>query len=333
MGVELTTDYLGLKLVNPLIVAACPLTREISHVEQLEQAGAAAVVMYSLFAEQVDGDKLHSLDVAADASVRKTRQAPLAHEYAVGIDTYLKNLELAKKAVDIPMIGSLNGTDIGDWIHYARLIEQAGADALELNVYFVPTDPKMTGSQVEERYLEIVAAVRAEVKIPLTVKLGPFFSSLPNMAARLEALGIDGLVLFNRFIQPDIDVKALEIAPRLTLSSRSDLRLPLRWIGILRSQLSVSLASSSGAHCAEDVAKLILAGADVVSMASALMRHGPGLITTILKELTEYMAEENFSSISEMRGFVQQRPGVDSTLFERANYIRSIISYDDESNS
>lgn len=330
MGVDLTTEYLGLALGNPLVVAACPLTREISQIERLEQAGAAAVVMYSLFAEQVENDRLRKTDHAKSSRPPGQTDTPLPHDYVVGIDGYLKGIELAKKSVKIPVIGSLNGSDLGDWMQYARLIEQAGADALELNVYFVPTDPNMTGSQVEERYIEIVAAVRGQVKIPVAVKLGPFFSSLPNMAARLNAEGVDGLVLFNRFLQPDIDVNTLEVSPRLTLSTRNELRLPLRWIAILRKQLPLSLAASSGAHCAEDVAKLILAGADVVSMASALLRNGPGHLTTVLDELADYMADENFDSIADMRGFVQRRPGADASAFERANYIKSIISYDDE---
>lgn len=330
MGVDLTTEYLGLTLSNPLIVAACPLTREIVQIERLEQAGASAAVMYSLFAEQVESDRLRQTDRAKSFSPEGQADSPLPQDYVVGIDEYLKNIELAKKAVKIPMIGSLNGSDLGDWMQYARLIEQAGADALELNVYFVPTDPNMTGSQVEERYIEIVAAVRSQVKIPVAVKLGPFFSSLPNMAARLNAEGINGLVLFNRFLQPDVDINTLEVSPRLTLSTRAELRLPLRWIAILRKQLTLSLAASSGVHCAEDAAKLILAGADVVSMASALLRNGPGYITTVLDELADYMADENFESIADMRGFVQRLPGTDATAFERANYVKSIISYDDE---
>ncbi len=330
MGVDLTTEYLGLTLSNPLIVAACPLTREISQIERLEQAGASAAVIFSLFAEQVENDRLHQTDRAEPASRNSPSESPLPQKYVVGIDEYLKNIELAKKAVKIPVIGSLNGSDVGEWMQYARLIEQAGADALELNVYFVPTDPTMTGSQVEERYIDIVAAVRAQVKIPVAVKLGPFFSSLPNMAARLNAEAINGLVLFNRFLQPDVDINTLEVSPRLTLSTRDELRLPLRWIAILRSQLSLSLAASSGVHCAEDVAKLILAGADVVSMASALLRNGPGHVTVVLDELADYMADENFESVTDMRGFVQRRPGTDTTALERANYIKTIISYDDE---
>ncbi|MGI9519113.1 MAG: dihydroorotate dehydrogenase-like protein [Pirellulaceae bacterium] len=327
MGVDLTTNYLGLTLRNPLIVAACPLTRESQRVMELEQAGAAAAVMYSLFAEQVDSDPLSRIGHAA-TETGGVNVAPLPNDYVVGVDAYLKNIELTKKAVSIPIIASLNGSDLGDWINFAALMEQAGADALELNIYFVPTDPNTTGSQVEDRYCEIVAAVRDQIKIPLSVKLGPFFSSLPNFAGRLCDLGVNGLVLFNRFLQPDIDVDTLEVAPRLTLSSSDALRLPLRWIAILREQLPISLAASSGAHDATDVAKLILAGADVVSMESVLLEHGPHHVATVLEELTGWMEAHDFESIEQIRGAVMRRPGADPTAFERANYIKTIISYD-----
>ena len=330
MGIDLTTEYLGLTLSNPLIVAACPLTRENTRIEQLEQAGAAAAVMYSLFEEQVNSDPLRQLGLDASTTGRSRNVSPMPSDFAAGINGYLRSIELAKKSVQMPIIGSLIGSDMGAWIEYAELIESAGADALELNVYFVPTDVNMTGSQVEDQYIEIVAAVRDQIKIPLSVKLGPFFSSLPNMAARLNAEGIDGLVLFNRFLQPDVDVHTLEVMPRLTLSTRDELRLPLRWIAILRSQFSLSLAASSGAHCAEDVAKLILVGADVVSMASALLRNGPGHLTKVLDELVDYLAQGNFESIANLRGFVQRQPETDATAFERANYVKTIISYDDE---
>ncbi len=327
MGVDLTTTYLGLKLRNPLIVAACPLTRESQRIMELEQAGAAAAVMYSLFAEQVESDALsqigHGTTETGGVSV-----APLPQDYVVGVDDYLRNIELAKQSVSIPIIASLNGSDVGDWINFASLMEQAGADALELNIYFVPTDPDITGSQVEEQYYQIVAAVRDQIKIPLTVKLGPYFSSLPNLAKRLAEIGVDGLVLFNRFLQPDIDVDTLDVAPRLTLSSSGALRLPLRWIAILREQVSMSLAASSGAHTTRDVAKLILAGADVVSMASVLLENGPHHLTTLLEELAAWMEAREFASIEDFRGIVMRRPGADPTAFERANYIKTIISYD-----
>ena len=311
-----------------MIVAACPMTRETHQLEQLEQAGAAAAVMYSLFAEQVQRDALGHIGTQTDGPADITSPMPL--DYVGGLDDYLKHIELAKKAVSMPIIASLNGSQVGEWIRFAGLMEQAGADALELNVYFVPVDPNVTGSQVEQQYFEIVAAVREQVNIPLCVKLGPFFSSMPNMAVSLQKLGIDGLVLFNRFLQPDIDISTFEVSPRLTLSGREALRLPLRWIAILRTHLTLSLASSSGAHCADDVIKLLLAGADVVSMASALLRNGPRYLTTVIDELSAWMEEKEFKSINEIRGLVRQRPGFNPAVFERSNYIQSIISYDDD---
>lgn len=327
---DLTTKYLGLTLNSPLIVAACPLTREIHKIQQLEQAGASAAVVYSLFAEQLQNDPLSNIGRVTDRDPDSLNEMPLPSNYVGGIDAYLKLIELSRKSVAIPLIGSLNASDSGDWIQYARLMEQAGVDALELNVYFVPTDPAMTGAEVEEKYFEIVAAVREQIKIPLAVKLGPFFSSLPNMAARLNALGADGLVLFNRFLQPDIDVSTIQVSSKLNLSTRDELRLPLRWIAILRSQVALSLASSSGTHCGEDVVKLLLAGADVVSMASALLINGPGHLTIVLNDLQAYMSEKGIESVESMRGLAATRPGTNATAFERGNYIRMLNSYDSD---
>jgi dihydroorotate dehydrogenase (fumarate) len=330
--VDLGTTYLGLQLRNPLIVAACPLTRESHQLEQLEQAGAAAAVMYSLFAEQVEGDELSHIGMGEAASAPVVESAPLPGDYVGGIDDYLRHIELSRKAVKMPIIASLNGSRMGEWVNFARLMEQAGADALELNIYFVPTNPRYSGSDIEQQYCDIVAAVREQIRIPLTVKLGPFFSSLPNLAVRLESLGANGLVLFNRFLQPDIDIETFAVSPRLTLSTPEELRLPLRWIAILRSRVSLSLASSSGAHTSEDVIKLLLAGADVVSMASALLRNGPGHIATILEGITGWMQRKGFASVDDFRGLVHPRPGTSMTAFERSNYVQTIVSYngDDE---
>jgi len=313
-----------------MVVAACPLTRESVQLQQLEQAGASAAVLYSLFAEQVDADTLRHVGESPAKSSPADSKAPLPQDYVGGLDAYLRHIELSRNSVAMPIIASLNCSGMGDWVRFAKLIEQAGASALELNVYFVPTDPQVTGSQVEQQYFEIVAAVREQIKIPLAVKLGPFFSSIPNMAARMEDLGVNGLVLFNRFLQPDIDTQTFEVSPRLTLSSRAELRLPLRWIAILRSQVALSLAASSGAHCAEDAIKLLLAGADVVSMASALLRHGPDLLTTIMEEIEAWMRDKEFNSIDDFRGLVHPRSGTNSNAFERSNYIQTILSYDDE---
>ncbi len=329
MSANLSTQYLGLPLRNPLVVAACPLTREAYQLERLEQAGAAALVIYSLFAEQIQNDALRSFHEDAAGGALSAAE-PLPSDYVVGLDTYLQNIELAKKSVDVPIIASLNGSGLGDWIRFAPLMESAGADALELNIYFVPTDPDITGEQVEARYLELVAAVRETIRIPLSIKLGPFFSSLPNFARSLAAAGADGLVLFNRFLQPDIDVTTFEVTPRLVLSTRDELRLPLRWIAILRSQLSVSLAASSGTHTGEDAAKLLLAGADVVTMASALLKFGPEHLTTVLQELTAYLDAKGFATVDDMRGTLAPRHQESSTAFERANYIKTLMSYDEE---
>ncbi len=332
MGVDLETRYLGLTLANPLIVAACPLTRECTRLEKLEQAGAAAAVMYSLFAEQVESDALRQVGQKKTNSTGRNSSL-LAHEYVGGLDDYLRNIELAKKTVSMPIIGSLNGSGIGEWMRFARLIEQSGADALELNVYFVPTDPNQTGSQIEQQYYEIISAVRDQISIPLSVKLSPFFSSLPNFAARLADLGVNGLVLFNRFLQPDIDLETLDVMPRLRLSTRRELRLTLRWIAILRPHVDLSLCSSTGAHCGEDVAKLLLAGADAVSMASALLQHGPGYMSTVIDELTAFMESKGFTSVNDMRGLVLQRTDSDAAAFERANYIKTIASYEEDDQS
>lgn len=329
MGVDLGTRYLGLNLANPLIVAACPLTRECTRLEKLEQSGAAAAVMYSLFAEQVEADALRKIG-QKNPNSSHNNSSLVTHEYEIGLDQYLKNIELARKAVSMPIIGSLNGSGIGEWMRFARLIEQAGADALELNIYFVPTDPAQTGSQIEQRYFEIISAVRDQITIPLAVKLSPFFSSLPNFAVRLADLGVSGLVLFNRFMQPDIDLNTLDVAPRLRLSTRSELLLTLRWIAILRPLVGFSLCSSTGAHCGDDVAKLLLSGADAVSMASALLKHGPGYVETVINQLTAYMETKGFASVNDMRGFILQKTESDSTAFARANYIKTIASYEED---
>jgi dihydroorotate dehydrogenase (fumarate) len=332
MGVELQTKYLGLTLANPLIVAACPLTRETSRLEKLEQAGAAAAVMYSLFAEQVESDALRQI---GRKQLNSQSQDPslLAHDFVFDLDDYLRNIELAKKSVAMPIIGSLNGSGIGEWTRFASQIEQAGADALELNIYFVPTNPDLTATEIERKYFEMVSVVRDQITIPLAVKLSPFFSSLPNFAVRLADLGVNGLVLFNRFLQPDINLETLEVIPRLKLSTRQELNLTLRWIAILRPLVRFSLCSSTGAHCGDDVAKLLLAGADAVSMASALLQHGPGYISTVIEELSSFMEARGFASVDDMRGLVLQRTESDAAAFERANYIKTIASYEEDEDS
>jgi len=331
MSVDLTTQYLGLTLRNPLLVAPSPLTGQLHWLERLEEAGAAAVVMSSLFEEQIRKEEaelreqgLASVESYVEAIAGIARELD---ECNAGVDSYLRRIEMAKKTVSIPIIGSLNGAQRGTWTRFARLVQDAGADALELNIYFVPTDPAVSGAQVEQEYVDLVAEVRRQVSIPLAVKVGPFFSSLPNMATRLVAAGADGLVLFNRFLQPDIDLKTLDVVPRLILSSRDELRLPLRWIAILRDQLSVSIAGTSGAHFAEDVLKMLLAGADVVMLASVLIRHGPSAMTTLLEEVTNWLERMGFESVAQVRGLVSRSRASSPSAFERANYARALTSW------
>ena len=328
MTPDLKTTYLGLEIRNPLVVAACPLTREVHQIERLEQAGAGAAVMYSLFAEQVEDDSFRNIATGASGAAEVVEAGPLHREFAAGLDSYLRNIELAKKAVAMPLIGSLNGCGPGEWTRFAPLVEQSGADALELNVYFVPTDPKMTGLEVEARYLDIVADVRQQIKIPLAVKIGPFFSSIPNFATRLVEAGADGLVLFNRFLQPDVDIETFAVEPRLVLSTPDELRLPLRWIAILREQLAISLAATTGVHSAADVIKLLLVGTDAVMVASVLLKQGPDVIEQMIAELVEYLTTKDFPSISALRATVCHGHCSDPAAFERANYIKSLVSFE-----
>ncbi|HMP42041.1 MAG TPA: dihydroorotate dehydrogenase-like protein, partial [Roseiflexaceae bacterium] len=276
--IDLHTDYLGLRLKSPLVASASPLSKSIAGVRQLAAAGAAAIVLYSLFEEQISHES-RALDFFLDRGAHTHAEAltyfPELERYHVGPERYLEHLAAAKRAVDVPVIGSLNGHTTGGWVEYARLIEQAGADALELNIYALPTDPDLSAAILEESYIQLVRDVVAHVSIPVAVKLSPFFSALPNMARRLVEAGAHGLVLFNRFYQPDLDIEALEVVPNLQLSSSTELRLPLRWIAILYGHIDTSLALTSGVHTHIDALKSLMAGADVVMMASELIRNGP----------------------------------------------------------
>jgi len=318
------TNYLGLKLANPLVVAACPLTGQIHELERLELAGASAAVLPSLFAEQIDGDEE---SIGRPSDLDPVLHAPTMANYNAGPDGYLQLLAAARRAVQMPVIASLNATRVGRWVRFAQLLDDAGASALELNAYLVPTDPRTSGSEIERGYVELVQALRAETKLPLAVKLSPFVSSLPHLAAQLIAAGADGLVLFNRYMQPDVDLETLQLVPQLILSSRDELRLPLRWIGLLRRQLSASLAASTGVHFAEDAIKLLLVGADVVTMASAIIRHGPSHITTMLGEMEHWLAHRNFRSLADIRGLAGARPA-DQAALERANYAQAVTDFD-----
>jgi len=330
MSISLHTKYLGLDLKNPLVASSGPLTGRIDTLKKLEEAGAAAVVLPSLFEEEIvrEGVEIALLyDFNNEGFAEAQSYLPEMEDYHTGPDNYLRLVRQAKQSMTIPVIGSLNGTSNGGWIHYGRMIEEAGADALELNIYYLAADPEMTAQQVEEQYLELVASVRGAVSIPLAVKVGPFFSSMANMAKRLFHAGADGLVLFNRFNQPDIDLDTLTVESRLVLSSRDELWLPLRWIAILRSYFNQSLAATRGVHTPEDVIKLLLAGADVTMTTSGVLKHGPGLISDLLVGLRTWLEEKEYVSVEQMKGSMSQRNSPDPAAFARVNYVKTIQSY------
>lgn len=330
MSVDLTTRYLGLELEHPVVVSACPMTASLDTLRRLEDAGAAAAVMPSLFEEQIVHDEMELFEYyeAPSLSVPEAQSYfPELEGYDPGPDTYLRTIEAAKEAVKIPIIGSLNGTSRGGWIRYARMIEQAGADALELNIYLVATDPDASSADVEARYTELVLAVRESIEIPMAVKIGPFFSSLPNMARRLAFAGADGLVLFNRFLQPDIDLETLAVRPNLVLSTSDELRLPLRWIAILRGQLGISLAATTGVHTHQDVIKLLLAGADVTMTASSLYKNGPAHLRTLVDGVRDWLEEREYESVRQMKGSVSRENVRDPEDYERANYIKTLTTF------
>jgi dihydroorotate dehydrogenase (fumarate) len=327
---DLTTSYLGLSLKNPLVASASPLSKQVSTARQLEDAGVACIVMYSLFEEQIiqEGLKLdRDLSRGAEAFNEATTFLPDYGTYSIGPETYLDHLSKIKKAVDIPVIGSLNGVSDGGWVEYAKKIEAAGADALELNLYTLPTDPDMTSAELEDSYIELVSDVRRQISIPLAVKLSPFYTSLPNFARRLAGAGADGLVLFNRFYQPDYDLEELNVVPNLVLSNSHELRLPLRWIAILYGRVAVDFALTSGVHTAEDVVKSLMAGANVAMTASALLQKGTARASEILNDLVTWMEEHEYASVSQMIGSMSQQSVADPAAFERANYMMVLGSY------
>jgi dihydroorotate dehydrogenase (fumarate) len=330
MTPDLTTTYLGLKLPHPIVVAACPLTGEMDVLLKLEQYGAAAAVMPSLFEEQL-GQPVPLPPTAGAIGpgpfLESTSYFRELKQYNRGPDDYLKHLSKAKKTVSMPLVGSLNMTCAGDGIRYAARIQEAGADALELNIYFLATDLATTSSEIEERCCHLVAAVRDQVSIPLAVKVGPFFTAFANVAQRLVASGAGGLVLFNRFLQPDIDLEAMRVAPHLTLSRPEEMRLCLRWIGLLYGRLSASLAATTGAHSADDVVKLVLAGADVVMVASTLYRHGVEVLPTLVDGLRSWLEKNDFCSLEQIKGKLSHRHWPDPAAFERANYTKAISSF------
>ena len=327
---NLTTNYLGMSLKNPIVASSSPLSHTVDSIRRLEDAGVAAVVMYSLFEEQIGFDSYYvdyHLTHGIDSYAESISYFPDMQSYNVGPDQYLDLIRRAKEKVDIPIIGSLNGASVGGWTDYAAQIEEAGADALELNIYYLPTNTQITGLEVDTLYLDILAAVRQVITIPVAVKIGPFFSSIPNMASRLSDAGAEGLVLFNRFYQPDFDLEKLEVAPRLVLSNSDDLRLPLRWVAILYGRLTADLAITSGIHTAHDVLKSLMAGARVSMMASELLQNGLRRVGQILNELVTWMNEHEYESVMQMIGAMSQKHCAEPAAYERANYMKMLDSY------
>ena len=327
---DLRTHYLGLDLANPIVPSASPLGQRIDTLRRLQDAGAAAVVLPSLFEEQIEHEEMQihgALEAGADSFAEAPTYMPAFEDYNTGSDAYLRHLEATKKELEIPVIASLNGISLGGWTKHARRLQDAGADALELNVYFIAADAEESGEDVERRYLDLVGAVRAEVTIPLAVKIGPFFSSVGHMAKRLVDAGADGLVLFNRFMQPDIDLESLRVDPALTLSTSDELRLPLRWIAILHGRIHASLAATTGVHTSADALKMLLAGADVVMMASALLHEGPEHVAVVLRELDAWMDEREYTSVEQLRGSMSQAYIANPVAFARANYAQLVTSF------
>ena len=330
MSVDLQTIYMGLKLRNPLVVSACPLTGELDNLRRLEDIGAAAAVLPSFFAEQFDGrhpaaESQYSF--ATDALGQTLSHFRELKHYNRGPEGYLKHIEAAKKAVSMPIIGSINGTNPGNWIRYARLMQDAGADALELNIYSIITDLDVTSEQIEKRFLHLVSAIRQEISIPLAVKLSPAFTALGNMSRKLGEAGANGLVLFNRFIQPDIDLDELKVNPHLVLSSAEELRIPLRWIAILHGRVPVSLAATGGIGFPDGVLKALLAGADVVEIASILYRLGINQLGTLLDGVAFWMESNDFGSVEKLKGILSLHKCPDPAAYERSNYTQALSSF------
>ena len=327
---DLSTTYLGLNLKNPLVASASPLSKKLDRAKKLEDAGISAIVMYSLFEEQIIHESLeldHYLNRGSDSFPEALSYLPDGGMYAIKPEKYLDQVTGLKKALKIPVIGSLNGVSKGGWTRYARKIEEAGADALELNVYYIATDLDMTSSDIEDTQVELVAEVKSAIKIPLSVKLSPFVTSIPNYAKRLVEAGADGLVLFNRFYQPDFDLEELEIIHSLDLSTSSDLRLPLRWISILHGKIDTDFALTSGVHSYTDVLKSMMSGAKVAMMASNLLHSGEQVIGEILSNLETWMKEHEYESIQQMQGSMSQKSVKEPAAFERANYMKVLNSF------
>jgi len=327
---DLSTKYLGLDLRTPLVASSSPLSQKIDSLKKLEDNGASAVVLYSVFEEQLRQEAQELADATsqgAESFAEAMSYFPEPESYNLGPQEYLSHIGKAKEAVKIPIIGSLNGSTMGGWTEYAKQIAEAGADALELNIYSIPTDFDRSGAEVEAEYLDIVKAVTGALRIPVAVKLSPFFSNTGNMAKQLVDAGASGLVLFNRFYQPDIDLESLEVQPAITLSTSFAQRLPLRWTAILRGRLDVSIAATSGIHQAEDVLKLLMVGADVTMLCSTLLRNGTGHLKKIEADLVKWMETKEYESVKQMQGSMSQKSVENPSAFERAQYMKSIQSF------
>jgi dihydroorotate dehydrogenase (fumarate) len=327
---DLSTRYLGLTLKNPLVVSPSPLNEDVDNLRRMEDLGASAVVLHSLFEEQINlqsNDLDHFLSHGAESFAEALSYFPDAQDYHLGPEAYLEHIRKAKQAIGIPIIGSLNGISTGGWIRYAKMIEEAGADALELNVYYIPTDPEISSTQIEKMYIDLVRDIKATLKIPVAVKLGPYFSAMANMAKRLDEAGASGLVLFNRFYQPDFDLEQLEVVPNLVLSSSQELRLRLCWVAILYGRIKADLAVTGGVHTPEDAIKSMMAGARVAMMTSALLARGLGHLATVRAGIVQWMEEHEYASIRQMQGSMSQKSVAEPAAFVRANYMKVLRSY------
>ncbi len=327
---DLTTRYLGLNLRTPLVPSASPLSHEIDNIKRMEDAGASAIVLHSLFEEQVrseqDAVQYHMM-YGTDSFPESLTFFPKPAEFITAPEEYLSKIRKAKESVRIPIIASLNGAALGGWVDCARMIQQAGADAIELNIYFIPTELDRTSAEVEQTYIDIVKAVKSVVSVPVATKLSPFFSNIANIAKRLDQAGANGLVLFNRFYQPDINLEDLEIRTNIHLSTPQSMRLPLRWIAILYGRIKADLAATGGIHTAADVIKMLMVGADVTMLCSILLRKGIGAIRQIETDMCNWLSEHDYQSVRQLQGSMSQEHCPDPAAFERAHYMRAILSY------
>ncbi|MEK7818299.1 MAG: dihydroorotate dehydrogenase-like protein [Bacteroidota bacterium] len=327
---NLKTTYLGIELKNPIVPSASPLSRTIHSLRSMEDFGASAVVLYSLFEEQIRHE-MREIDFHLTQHSHSNAEAmsyfPDSDDYYIGPDQYLEHIRDAKRALEIPVIGSLNGSTLGGWVKYASEIQEAGADALELNIYYIPTDINISSSDVEKRYVEILKSVKKEITIPIAVKISPYFSSTANFAKQLVEAGANGLVLFNRFYQPDIDLESLQVEPSVRLSTSFSTRTPLRWIAILHNKLNIDLAASTGVHTAEDVLKLIAAGANITMLCSALLKNGVGHISDVLTNVNRWLIDHEYESLNQLRGSMSYKTVADPSSFERAHYMKALQSY------